>query len=231
MSTEYEKCLAGVPFVGRKDPDLLRMIRRARKLLRQLNAVDYEDTKEKERLMRELIGRVDRGVHLEIDFHCELGTTSSSCPTCRSIRDALDASLRAPRRRRDRRRRSLPHHCAPHQNRRRRLDRRRRYPASGRDDRAQQHHRRGKRRDAFDSARLHCGGESLPGDPKALRLTVARASRNSASLSKPFPSVFEKRSERRPRKSLRPGHNREPYFAGVLFQVAGRPNHFSWILS
>lgn len=77
MSTEYEKCLAGEPFVGGKDPDLLRMIRRARKLLRQLNAVDYEDTKEKERLMRELIGRVDRGVHLEIDFHCELGTTSS----------------------------------------------------------------------------------------------------------------------------------------------------------
>lgn len=87
MSTEYEKCLAGEPFVGGKDPDLLRMIRRARKLLRQLNAVDYEDTKEKERLMRELIGRVDRGVHLEIDFHCELGTTSSSCPTCRSIRE------------------------------------------------------------------------------------------------------------------------------------------------
>lgn len=73
MSTEYEKCLAGEPFVGGKDPDLLRMIRRARKLLRQLNAVDYEDTKEKERLMRELFGHVGKGVHLEIDFHCELG--------------------------------------------------------------------------------------------------------------------------------------------------------------
>ncbi len=32
MPTEYEKCLAGEPFVGGKDPDLLRMIRRARKL-------------------------------------------------------------------------------------------------------------------------------------------------------------------------------------------------------
>ena len=112
MSTEYEKCLAGVPFVGGKDPDLLRMIRRARKLLRQLNDVEYDDAGEKEHLMRELFGHVGKGVHLEIDFHCELGrhifigdnvvinmnctfitttastsgTTSSSLPTCRSIR-------------------------------------------------------------------------------------------------------------------------------------------------
>lgn len=40
MSTEYEKCLAGEPFVGGKDPDLLRLIRRSRKLLRQLNDVE-----------------------------------------------------------------------------------------------------------------------------------------------------------------------------------------------
>lgn len=73
MSTEYEKCLAGVPFVGGKDPDLLRLIRRARKLLRQLNDVEYDDAEEKERLMRELFGHVGKGVHLEIDFHCELG--------------------------------------------------------------------------------------------------------------------------------------------------------------
>ena len=73
MSTEYEKCLAGEPFVGGKDPDLLRMIRRARKLLRQLNDVEYDDAGEKERLMRELFGHVGKGVHLDIDFHCELG--------------------------------------------------------------------------------------------------------------------------------------------------------------
>ena len=73
MSTEYEKCLAGEPFVGGKDPDLLRMIRRSRKLLRQLNDVGDADAREKERLMRELFGHVGKGVHLDIDFHCELG--------------------------------------------------------------------------------------------------------------------------------------------------------------
>ena len=73
MCTEYEKCLAGEPFVGGKDPDLLRMIRRSRKLLRQLNDVECDDTGEKERLMRELFGHVGKGVHLDIDFHCELG--------------------------------------------------------------------------------------------------------------------------------------------------------------
>ena len=26
MSTEYEKCLAGEPFVGAKDPELLKMM-------------------------------------------------------------------------------------------------------------------------------------------------------------------------------------------------------------
>ena len=64
MFTEYAKCLAGVPFVGGKDPDLLRLIRRARKLLRQLNDVEYDDAEEKERLMRELFGHVGKGVHL-----------------------------------------------------------------------------------------------------------------------------------------------------------------------
>ena len=73
MSTEYEKCLAGEPFVGGKDPDLLRMIRRSRKLLRQLNDVEFDAGEEKKRLLRALFGPVGKGVHLDIDFHCELG--------------------------------------------------------------------------------------------------------------------------------------------------------------
>lgn len=38
-----------------------------------MNDVEYDDAGEKEHLMRELFGHVGKGVHLEIDFHCELG--------------------------------------------------------------------------------------------------------------------------------------------------------------
>lgn len=38
-----------------------------------MNDVEYDDGEEKKRLMRELFGHVGKGVHLDIDFHCELG--------------------------------------------------------------------------------------------------------------------------------------------------------------
>lgn len=81
MSTEYEKCLAGEPFVGGKDPDLLRMIRRSRKLLRQLNDVEYDDAGEKERLMRELFGHVGKAFISTLIFIANSAATSLSATT------------------------------------------------------------------------------------------------------------------------------------------------------
>ena len=38
MKTEYEKCLAGEPFIGGRDPKIVETILRTRRLLARLNA-------------------------------------------------------------------------------------------------------------------------------------------------------------------------------------------------
>lgn len=73
MKTEYEKCLAGEPFIGSKDPKITETILRTRRLLAQFNATDYADTKRKQALLREMFGCMGKGVHVDIDFHCEYG--------------------------------------------------------------------------------------------------------------------------------------------------------------
>ena len=73
MKTEYEKCLAGEPFIGSKDPKIMEMILRTRRLLAQFNAADYADTERKQALLREMFGRMGKGAHVDIDFHCEYG--------------------------------------------------------------------------------------------------------------------------------------------------------------
>lgn len=67
MKTEYEKCLAGEPFIGSKDPKIMEMILRTRRLLAQFNAADYADTERKQALLREMFGRMGKGVHVDID--------------------------------------------------------------------------------------------------------------------------------------------------------------------
>ena len=73
MRTEYEKCMAGEPFIGGKDPKIVEMILRTRRLLVQFNATDYADTERKQILLREMFGSMGKGVHVDIDFHCEYG--------------------------------------------------------------------------------------------------------------------------------------------------------------
>lgn len=46
---------------------------RTRRLLAQFNATDYADTERKQTLLREMFGSMGRGVHVDIDFHCEYG--------------------------------------------------------------------------------------------------------------------------------------------------------------
>ncbi len=72
MMTEYEKCMAGEPFIG-SDPQLAAMTIRAKRLLAEFNATDYADTARRLSLLREMLGSVGEGVHVDIDFHCEYG--------------------------------------------------------------------------------------------------------------------------------------------------------------
>ena len=71
--TEYEKCLAGEPFIGGKDSKIVETILHTRRLLAQLNATDYGDTERKQTLLREMLGSMGKRVHVDIDFHCEYG--------------------------------------------------------------------------------------------------------------------------------------------------------------
>ena len=73
MKTEYEKCLAGEPFIGSRDPKIVETILRTRRLLAQFNATDYADTERKQALLREMFGSMGKGVHVDIDFHSEYG--------------------------------------------------------------------------------------------------------------------------------------------------------------
>ena len=73
MRTEYEKCLAGEPFIGSEDPRITETILRTRRLLAQFNATDYADTERRQSLLREMLGSVGKGVHVDIDFRCEYG--------------------------------------------------------------------------------------------------------------------------------------------------------------
>ena len=51
MKTELEKCMAGEPFNGGRDPKMVEMTLRARRLLAQFNATDYADKERKQALM------------------------------------------------------------------------------------------------------------------------------------------------------------------------------------
>lgn len=73
MKTEYEKCMAGEPFIGGKDPEIVAMVLRTRRLLAQFNATDYADNERKQELLREMFGGMGKSVSVDIDFHCEYG--------------------------------------------------------------------------------------------------------------------------------------------------------------
>ena len=73
MKTEYEKCMAGEPFIGGKDPKIVEMTLRTRRLLAQFNATDYADMERRQALLHDILGSMGKGVHVDIDFHCEYG--------------------------------------------------------------------------------------------------------------------------------------------------------------
>ena len=72
MKTELQKCLDGEIFRG-EDKELAEMTIRAKRLLKELNDVDYADTIFKHAIHKQLFGSIGNDVYIDIDFHCEYG--------------------------------------------------------------------------------------------------------------------------------------------------------------
>ena len=76
MKAEFEKCMAGEPFIGERDPQIMEMTLRTKRLLAEFNATDLADTARRQQLLRDMLGRVGQAVHVDMDFHCEYGRNS-----------------------------------------------------------------------------------------------------------------------------------------------------------
>lgn len=70
--TEKEKMLKGLSYNSR-DPELLAMYHNARKLLKQYNNLDSEDTNERDQILKDLLGLKGSGVWIEAPFFCDYG--------------------------------------------------------------------------------------------------------------------------------------------------------------
>lgn len=71
MKTEYQKCIDGEFFTA--DPEMLQIIYRCKRLVRELNDTDMENMPRRHHLLSELFGSMGDNVHVDIDFHCEYG--------------------------------------------------------------------------------------------------------------------------------------------------------------
>lgn len=74
--TEKQKMLNGKAYDSR-DPELLTMYHRARKLLKKYNTLDSELIAEQERILSELFGFKGPGVWIETPFFCDYGENIS----------------------------------------------------------------------------------------------------------------------------------------------------------
>ena len=77
MKTEYEKCMAGEPFVGSEDPKIVEMILRTKRLLVQFNATDYADTERRQELLHEMFGSMGKACMRILTFIASVGSIFS----------------------------------------------------------------------------------------------------------------------------------------------------------
>lgn len=73
MMTEKEKMLAGEHYHSR-DPELIAMYHRCRKLLREFGEAGSEDADRKQDILSRLLGRVGENVWIEAPFFCDYGS-------------------------------------------------------------------------------------------------------------------------------------------------------------
>ncbi len=69
--TEKEKMLAGEPYNSR-DPELLGMYHRARKLMQAYNSLDSELLEKRQEILEDLLGSVGSGVWIEAPLFLRL---------------------------------------------------------------------------------------------------------------------------------------------------------------
>lgn len=74
--TEKQKMLSGENYDSR-DPELLEMYFRARKLLKEYNNVDAHLIEERNNILQQLLGTVESGVWIEAPFFCDYGENIS----------------------------------------------------------------------------------------------------------------------------------------------------------
>ena len=70
--TELEKCLNGENFDG-GDAELAAMTLRTKRLLAELNRLDYGVAEGRDNILRKIFGSAGRNLCVDIDFHCEYG--------------------------------------------------------------------------------------------------------------------------------------------------------------
>lgn len=70
--TNYQRFLSG-EYCNHLDEEVLGMMIRTKKLLRQLNSDDFADDGESANLLQELFGSVGKHVSVGMNFHCECG--------------------------------------------------------------------------------------------------------------------------------------------------------------
>ena len=70
--TELEKCLAGEVF-NTADPEIGRIMRNARTLLRQYNDTEAANGEEDTQLLGKLLGGIGSNVHVDRPFYCDYG--------------------------------------------------------------------------------------------------------------------------------------------------------------
>lgn len=73
MATEKQKMLAGEMYDA-ADPELSAQRRRARDLCRRLNALPDGDQIQRDRIIRELFGRIGDEIWIEPPFYCDYGS-------------------------------------------------------------------------------------------------------------------------------------------------------------
>jgi len=70
--TEKEKMLAGKTY-NTRDPELIEMYHRARKLMQAYNNLDSRELDQREKLLTSLLGHKGKGVWIEAPFFCDYG--------------------------------------------------------------------------------------------------------------------------------------------------------------
>jgi maltose O-acetyltransferase len=72
MKTEIQKCLDGEIF-NTSDPEIQKIIHRARGLTRDYNNLVSTDSIRKQELLTELLGSIGRNVNIDTPFYCDYG--------------------------------------------------------------------------------------------------------------------------------------------------------------